>query len=445
MLLLYGFCTIDKELGFPGKWALVPVLGATLIIKAGSKAWINHTILSNKITVWFGLISFPLYLWHWPILSFARIIESEAPSQNIRLAAVALSIVLAWITYKFVERPIRFGKRSKAKLELIVLILAMATIGYIGYNTFKRNGLSFRLKNLTNDSLLFKRKDVDPSSSSFLLSLKWYQGKEDWLFLGNAIDRTVSKLKLDITPKKSEIEDMNKIFSAIADVGAKSNIKIFLMIGPSKSSIYPNYLPDYLVPSKKKYIDFFLDNLKSIPNLTIYNPTNDMLKAKNSEGILYYRTDTHWNDKGAFLAYSGFLKLLNLPLLQVKFTQSSKTPSGDLIDISGLKNFPLHKGDKYNLVWHEKPLFVEEKALNEPKSTFGIPSISTNAKPISNEHVWVIGDSFTEALKQYFNATFYKVRYVGHWKDHLKTLPEEIKKSKVKPNLIVIVRVERSF
>jgi peptidoglycan/LPS O-acetylase OafA/YrhL len=142
LLLVYGFWRINKELSFPGKWALVPVLGVVLIITAGSKAWVNRTILSNKVAVWFGLISYPLYLWHWPILSFARIVESEVPSRNIRIAAVALSIALAWFTYKLVERPLRFGKHSKAKVA--VLVVLMAVVGYVGYNNFSRNGLPFR-------------------------------------------------------------------------------------------------------------------------------------------------------------------------------------------------------------------------------------------------------------------------------------------------------------
>lgn len=141
-LLLYGFWRINKELAFPGLWALMPVLGALLIIAAGSGAWVNRIILSNEVAVWFGLISFPLYLWHWPLLSFARIVESEEPTRSIRIAAVVLSIILAWITYKYVERPLRFGKYSKIKAA--ALILAMAIIAYTGYNTYAREGYEFR-------------------------------------------------------------------------------------------------------------------------------------------------------------------------------------------------------------------------------------------------------------------------------------------------------------
>lgn len=156
LLLLYGFWRINKEFTFPGKWALVPVLGAVLIITAGSKPWVNRTILSNKITVWFGLISYPLYLWHWPLLSFARIVEGEVPSRNIRIVAVVLSILLAWVTYKLVERPLRFGKHSKAKVA--VLVVLMTIVGYVGYNTFERDGLKFRT--LAKQSSYFDYKSV---------------------------------------------------------------------------------------------------------------------------------------------------------------------------------------------------------------------------------------------------------------------------------------------
>lgn len=146
LLLVYGFLCIGKELAFPGKWATIPVLGAVLVISSGPKAWFNRKVLSNKIAVWFGLISFPLYLWHWPLLSFARIVEDETPSRSIRIAVIVLSILLAWLTYKLVERPLRLGKHGKAKVT--VLLLLMIVIGCLGYNTYKRDGLSFRLKNL---------------------------------------------------------------------------------------------------------------------------------------------------------------------------------------------------------------------------------------------------------------------------------------------------------
>lgn len=155
LLLAYGFLRITKEVIFPGKWAVVPVLGAILIIFAGPKAWINRKILSSKIAIWFGLISFPLYLWHWPLLSFARIAEGETPSRNIRITAVLLSVLLAWLTYKLVERPIRLGGGNKTKVT--VLILLMCVVGYIGYNAYSRDGLKFRSAAKNSEQF---RKDI---------------------------------------------------------------------------------------------------------------------------------------------------------------------------------------------------------------------------------------------------------------------------------------------
>src|SRR5690606_3359107 len=86
---------------------------------------------------------FPLYLWHWPMLVFARIIESGTPSPTIRIAAVLLSVLLAWLTYVLIERPIRFGKASSA-IKVSVLVFLMVAVGYTGYNAYQRDGLPFR-------------------------------------------------------------------------------------------------------------------------------------------------------------------------------------------------------------------------------------------------------------------------------------------------------------
>ena len=150
-LLIYGFWRITEEVSFPGAWAVIPVIGATLIILAGPSAWANRNILSNKIAVWFGLISFPLYLWHWPLLSFSRIIEGDTPSPSIRIAAVVLSVALAWLTYRFIERPIRFGGHGKAKVAILIALLPI--VGLIGYITYKSDGLVFR--EFTRDNNVF--------------------------------------------------------------------------------------------------------------------------------------------------------------------------------------------------------------------------------------------------------------------------------------------------
>lgn len=144
-LLVFGFFRINKGLNFPGKWALVPVLGAVLIIAAGPDAWFNRRVLGNKLAVWFGLISFPLYLWHWPLLSFARIVEGEVPTVGIRVAAVLLAILLAWLTYRLVELPLR--SRWQGRSKVIVLVLLAAGCGATGYATYTQDSIAQRTHN----------------------------------------------------------------------------------------------------------------------------------------------------------------------------------------------------------------------------------------------------------------------------------------------------------
>lgn len=144
-LLAFSFLKIGNGVVFPGKWALIPVLGTVLIICSGSRAWINRILLSNRVLVWFGLISYPLYLWHWPLLTFARIVESEVPSKTIRVGAVLLSIGLSWLTFHFVEKPIRFGPAPKLKAAALVVLSVI--IGGLGYFTYRKNGFPSRLPN----------------------------------------------------------------------------------------------------------------------------------------------------------------------------------------------------------------------------------------------------------------------------------------------------------
>ncbi len=139
VLLLLGMIFINNERAFPGWWALLPTFGAFFVISAGPAAWFNVHVLSNKLFVWFGLISYPLYLWHWSLLSFAAIQTSETTSTLTRTGLVIASIVLAWLTYKFIEKPVRFGKHSGKKV--ITMIIIMICVGGTSYLVFKKNGM----------------------------------------------------------------------------------------------------------------------------------------------------------------------------------------------------------------------------------------------------------------------------------------------------------------
>ena len=125
LLLIATIFGLDNTKNFPGWWALAPVTGAFLLIGVGPDAWVNRTILANRGMVFVGLISYPLYLWHWPILSFLQILEYGNSTSNTRLAAVALSFLLAWLTYRLVETPIRGASYGRIKIGLLCMFAAV--------------------------------------------------------------------------------------------------------------------------------------------------------------------------------------------------------------------------------------------------------------------------------------------------------------------------------
>lgn len=147
-LILVAVFTIEKDYAFPGAWALLPTVGAACLIYAGEDAWPNRQVLSHRLLVWIGLISYPLYLWHWPLLSFARIMESGTPSAEVRFWLVAASVVLAWMTYRFLERPIRSGPRSRN--TILMLCLAMFLLGAAGLAVKKLDGFKSRHLSMLN-------------------------------------------------------------------------------------------------------------------------------------------------------------------------------------------------------------------------------------------------------------------------------------------------------
>ncbi len=126
-LLLAGVFLLDRDVAFPGYAALLPVLGAAGLIAAGPGTAPNR-LLGRQPWVFLGLISYPLYLWHWPLLSFPRILAGGEPDWELRLAAVLLALLLAWLSYRYWERWLRFHPWRRLPLALLGAGLLLALV-----------------------------------------------------------------------------------------------------------------------------------------------------------------------------------------------------------------------------------------------------------------------------------------------------------------------------
>ena len=159
-ILVIAFTLIDKSKNFPGWWALLPTVGALLLIADSSTCWIKEKVMSNKALVWVGKISYPLYLWHWPLLTFAYI-ENDAKQLSFMMTVsmLLLSFFLAYVTYVFVEKPVRFGKNQQN--TIVYLCSAMFVLFIIGVTIKATNGLPQRYSGEMKDIASYNHKHTD--------------------------------------------------------------------------------------------------------------------------------------------------------------------------------------------------------------------------------------------------------------------------------------------
>jgi peptidoglycan/LPS O-acetylase OafA/YrhL len=141
-LILISVFTISDKLVYPSYWAILPTFGASFLIIAGQIAWVNRVVLAHPICVLIGLVSYPLYLWHWPLLSFTHYLYDDRVPSFVRLCLIALSFVLAWLTYKYIETPIR--KRPPLSIAVFVVSGLCFFTGAFGLFIYTKNGFETR-------------------------------------------------------------------------------------------------------------------------------------------------------------------------------------------------------------------------------------------------------------------------------------------------------------
>lgn len=134
LLILIAISSFNERILFPGWWALLPTLGTALLISAGAEAWINRNLLSRRPLVFVGLISYPLYLWHWPLLSYAHIVQPGPLPITTIAPAVTAAFVLSWLTFRFVEKPMRAMPNPWA----LAWAFGLFATGCLGFAAFGR-------------------------------------------------------------------------------------------------------------------------------------------------------------------------------------------------------------------------------------------------------------------------------------------------------------------
>ncbi|KAI9135882.1 acyltransferase family-domain-containing protein [Paraphysoderma sedebokerense] len=133
-LIILGFIFVNEDSVFPGWWSLLPTVGAAFLIYAGPEATFNKYVLGSRVFIFIGKISYPLYLWHWPLLVYAKElypIIDHRPVWAQPFVMVILASVFSIITYYFVEDRVRHNKSKLVVPILSVLMVVMVVIGIV--------------------------------------------------------------------------------------------------------------------------------------------------------------------------------------------------------------------------------------------------------------------------------------------------------------------------
>lgn len=153
-LILYSILKYNNNTPYPGLYTLVPTVGASLILAFSTSRTLVGKLLGSRIFVGVGLVSYSAYLWHYPLFAFARHRSIHTPDVNIFAILSILALVLAYLTWRFIERPFRnpgFITRNNLFIVYIIGTLSIFSFGLLGNYTdgyFLRTGLKEEVSNL---------------------------------------------------------------------------------------------------------------------------------------------------------------------------------------------------------------------------------------------------------------------------------------------------------
>ena len=142
-LMLGTYLFVRETDAFPGWRAMLPTAGCALVIACPGATW-TTALLRSRAAGFVGAISYPLYLWHWPLFAFARSTLEGAPTPTLMLALGALAFALATLTYLAVERPLDRPFRAHRNAVALSLAALLAATGLFGRQVYADDGLPGR-------------------------------------------------------------------------------------------------------------------------------------------------------------------------------------------------------------------------------------------------------------------------------------------------------------
>ena len=272
----------------PSFFTLSPIIGVCFIIWFSSKNGLITKILSTKLFVGIGLISYSLYLWHYPIFAFARIIDIFQKGLFVNLLLVIIILVLSIFSYYFIERPAR-NKNSKFKVVLSLILILISILVALNINIIQKDGYKHRLDfNIKNYDLDKKKYLLENTNFEINYNYDEYDDRKNVLIVGNSHAEDI----LEIFSKTNLVDKVyfNLTSPKIRYDGYNFQLDYMYKFLTEKKAIIDGYNGDFYNHLKKQYdladliilSTFYFDN-----DLNILEDLIKFLKKDNKKIIIF--------------------------------------------------------------------------------------------------------------------------------------------------------------
>ncbi|WP_417213036.1 alginate O-acetyltransferase AlgX-related protein [Bizionia sp.] len=249
---------------------------------------------------------------------------------------------------------------------------------------------------------------------------KVVKGLNGWYFLGNSYNNSLNNAFGNNTFNTEELQEISRRILELKTYLNNHNIAFYIVVPPNKNTVYREHLP-YQFKVYESNLSVLKNYLKAQINFEIIDLTRSMIAEKNTNQ-LYLKTDSHWNEFGAFIGYQETMKTIN---------KDYAIPTVTLEDYN-IQVKPVKQGDIIKMI----NLNIEETAPTLTKKASSINAAKNNH---ANPKLFMHYDSFSYNWMPYFNESFDAINYVKNYTVNKKQIEEE------KPDIVIFEIVERNI
>lgn len=266
------------------------------------------------------------------------------------------------------------------------------------------------------------------------------QGDDNWLFLtqGHSLDNYINN-------QYHSAQDFQKALNYLMQINewCKANNKEFVyVLIPDKNKIYSQYFPKYVhkrYPDEQSIGNQFVNYIKQNSDIKVIYPYQELINAAKNKDLLYYKTDTHWNKLGAYVAFTKIYKeLFHTEFnnsLYIKGWEKTSHFDGDLLKMLPSVSKTPYMQDKY---W--SPIFFNQIDVQFTQNDYSGEIFLETNNPTAQRSIYFFHDSFFEYIQPYFSVVCNKVN--GTWRYNIDKYDlDKIKQQNY--DTVIFINVER--